>query len=161
VRRRKEREQRNATAKSPDEIESVSREWVARLQSFVAEREKRQANKDDMSLSIRRWVEREQRNATAEPMPVGHYVYAWHDSYGVFYVGRGTNGRINDPHTNQACGKRRREAGTAFRARIVRDNLTLEGSILVESVLIAELKPACNRANGTRRQEVPPLTADF
>lgn len=97
----------------------------------------------------------------------GLYVYGWMISGEAlpFYVGMGQGNRATDAHMLHGrpapCERVRRLAGDKFEAVIFRDNLTREGALLVESVLIELFNSmgAClsNEASGMRRQEVLPL----
>lgn len=101
-------------------------------------------------------------------LPRGRYVYAWFndESNLPFYVGKGTGERAWTRHT-QKDGRSMwcqnvRAASSGFRVEIIRENLTDEGAMLVESALVAFIR-ACrhitaNQVDPMRRQEVPPLT---
>jgi hypothetical protein len=109
--------------------------------------------------------------------PVGRYVYAWFkgDDALPFYVGRGVDFRAWARHnrsTNCDSGGKSeaawcqtvRASAERFRVVIVRENLTEEGAILLESSLIAFVGICggilTNQIEGTKRQEIPPLTLD-
>lgn len=92
----------------------------------------------------------------------GDYVYGWFDNDGIFYIGRGCNNRAWERHINSSDGtlakcETLRINSKGFYVRILKDNLTLEGAILIESVLIDLLRPYGNINRGTSRQERPPL----
>ena len=98
--------------------------------------------------------------------PRGRYVYAWFndDSPFPFYVGKGVGGRgwMRHMHKGQSalCNKIR-SASCGFRVYVVRDNMTNEGAMLLESALIDLFSSlgACqgNQVSSLRRQEIPPL----
>lgn len=99
--------------------------------------------------------------------PHGSYVYAWFNESSdlPFYIGRGEGWRAWDRHIDksglaQPC-QMTRSASKRFRVVILRDNLTLEGAILLESCLISFVSQIghvlTNQMAGSLRQEVPPL----
>lgn len=101
--------------------------------------------------------------------PRGQYVYGWFlpGSDLPFYVGRGQGNRAWEKHrieeypgiVGPAFCERIRTENT--RIEIFRDNLTEEGSILIEAVLIKVFASLgaflVNQASPTQRQECPPL----
>jgi len=100
----------------------------------------------------------------------GRYVYAWfsEDSPLPFYIGKGTGKRAWERHEDSDgramwCQTFRATA-KGFRAEVIRDNLTDEGALLLESCLIAFTKLLggllCNQIDGISRQERPPLDLD-
>lgn len=94
------------------------------------------------------------------------YVYGWyHPGHTLpFYVGRGQGKRAWEEHqvgrdkAKAAC-ERERTKDTVI--KVYRDNLTVEGALLVEAVLIALFNSmgGClsNQVAPMKRQEVPPL----
>jgi hypothetical protein len=98
--------------------------------------------------------------------PRGRYVYAWFndDSPFPFYVGKGVGDRAWQRHMTKGqsslCTKMR-ASSRGFWCHVVRDNLTNEGAMLLESCLIDLFTAlgACtaNQVSPLRRQEVPPL----
>lgn len=104
----------------------------------------------------------------SQRLPRGRYVYAWFndESELPFYVGKGTGDRAWRRHEHKDgrsmwC-QNVRAASSGFRVDIIRENLTDEGAMLVESALVAFMR-ACrhitaNQVDPMRRQEVPPLT---
>lgn len=93
------------------------------------------------------------------------YVYGWYHPLqpGLpFYVGQGSGSRAWEVHgegwSKQFCEMARHPE---MRVRVYRDNLTREGALLVESVLVKLLldmgAPLLNQAEPMRRQETPPL----
>ena len=101
------------------------------------------------------------------PQPRGRYVYAWFcgDEPLPFYVGKGAGSRAWDRHRDDygraAFSQTQRCAAENFRVVIVRDNLTEEGSMLVEAALIRFVQQSggllANQRDGMGRQERPPL----
>lgn len=98
--------------------------------------------------------------------PRGRYVYAWfnNESPFPFYVGKGTGGRGWERHMSKgqsAFCNRLRSSSVGFRCQVVRDNMTNEGAMLLESALIDLFSAlgGCqgNQVSPLRRQEVPPL----
>ncbi|MGA2797090.1 MAG: hypothetical protein ABSE63_05910 [Thermoguttaceae bacterium] len=98
--------------------------------------------------------------------PQGKYVYVWYDDAEPFYVGEGTGDRAWEPHIFryedrlQQCEIVRNNSSN-FRVEIIRDNLTKEGALLLESTFIEYFRKQgyalANRVNGIQRQEKPPL----
>jgi hypothetical protein len=104
---------------------------------------------------------------TRRSFPRGRYVYAWFSDTDPlpFYIGKGVDGRAWERHQD-ADGRAMwcqtvRSTAKGFRAEVIRDNLTNEGALLVEAVLIAftQLLGALltNQVGGMSRQEQPPL----
>lgn len=100
-------------------------------------------------------------------LPRGRYVYAWFsdDSPFPFYIGKGADSRAWARHEDQDgramwCQTMRATA-KGFRVEVIRDNLTDEGALLVESCLMAFTRllggVLANQADGLSRQEKPPL----
>jgi len=114
-----------------------------------------------------RWKKDEDKKLDPRPQPRGRYVYAWFcgDEPLPFYVGKGAGSRAWDRHLDDygraAFSQTQRCAAENFRVVIVRDNLTEEGSMLVEAALIRFVQQAggllANQRDGVRRQERPPL----
>lgn len=100
-------------------------------------------------------------------VPKSRYVYMWFKGDDVlpFYIGNGTGNRAYMVHyssnTTISWSERVRQSAKGFRVEIVRDNLTNEGSMLLESALIAIFNnlgaKLTNQMNGVSRQEIPPL----
>jgi hypothetical protein len=102
-------------------------------------------------------------------LPKGRYVYAWFidGKRFPFYVGRGVEYRAWAIHTSGVDGKLakceriRRALGDRFLVRILRENLTDEGSRLIESAFIGYFTvigvPLANISSGLNRLERPPL----
>lgn len=99
------------------------------------------------------------------PLPSGCYVYGWYQSPDhslPFYIGKGTGRRAWEPHKNNGkpslCQQLRTDEMVI---KIYRENLTEEGSLLIESVLISvfELMGArlVNMSESLKRQEILPL----
>lgn len=92
----------------------------------------------------------------------GHYVYGWYSpkdpSHLPFYIGMGTGIRGWIRHPGQNCGKYRNEKTKVV---VFRSNLTIEGAMLLEAVLIDLFKSMgadlTNVAEPMRRREIPPL----
>lgn len=98
--------------------------------------------------------------------PRGRYVYAWfnRDSPFPFYVGKGVGDRAWRRHMckgQSAFCTRLRIDSVGFHCQVVRDNMTNEGAMLLESSLIDLFSAmggcAGNQISPLRRQEVPPL----
>ena len=105
------------------------------------------------------------------PVPRGRYVYAWFKDGELlpFYVGKGVDSRAWDRHLRkdgqaQWC-QTVRAAAKDFRVEIIRDGLTEEGALLLESVLMAFITARgvvlANQVSGMKRQERPPLELDL
>lgn len=101
-------------------------------------------------------------------LPRGRYVYAWFndDSPLPFYIGKGVDDRAWRRHVHSNDGRSQlcqqvRCSSAGFRVEIVRDNMTNEGAMLVESALIRFV--ACcgglltNQVDPLCRKELPPL----
>ncbi len=100
--------------------------------------------------------------------PRGRYVYGWcHPQLDLpFYVGSGAGNRAWVVHKKILPGSVGRAFCEQYRTKdtrvvIYRDNLTLEGALLVESVLISLFKSMgaaeTNNKDPLKRQEEPPL----
>jgi hypothetical protein len=100
--------------------------------------------------------------------PRGRYVYAWYssDSDLPFYIGKGVGDRGWRRHVSKgsrlaAWCQTLRASSERFRVEVVRDNLTNEGAMLLESALIAFVASLggilANQVDPLRRQECPPL----
>jgi hypothetical protein len=101
-------------------------------------------------------------------VPRGRYVYAWYssDSSLPFYIGKGVADRGWRRHVSKgsrlaAWCQTLRASSENFRVVVVRDNLTNEGAMLLESSLIAFVSSLggllANQVDPLRRQECPPL----
>jgi len=101
-------------------------------------------------------------------IPRGRYVYAWFNSESnlPFYVGKGVGDRAWRRHVHSDDGRSQfcqqlRSACSGFQVRIIRDNLTNEGAMLVESALISFVSSCggflANQVDPLRRMERPPL----
>ena len=100
-------------------------------------------------------------------IPKGSYVYAWFkDNEPLpFYIGKGNESRAWDRHKGagglNAWCETVRSTAKNFQIKIVRDNLTDEGAILIEATLINFFSSCgvrlANSLSGTTRQETPPL----
>lgn len=96
--------------------------------------------------------------------PIGYYVYAWYHPKGdlPFYIGMGEGNRAWDRHqkdnASAECQKYRNDQTKII---ILRESLTLEGALLIESVLIQIFSALgaylTNKNDGMKRKEVPPL----
>ena len=97
----------------------------------------------------------------------GRYVYAWFSDASPlpFYIGKGTDRRAWDRHED-ADGRAMwcqtmRATAQGFKVKVIRDNLTNEGALLLESCLISFVRAMGgdlgNQVSGIRRQERPPL----
>lgn len=97
-------------------------------------------------------------------IPKGRYVYGWYSPSGdlPFYIGQGTGRRAWRRHET--------DNGSAFcqmfktqktKVVVYRDNLTMEGALLVESVIKHLFEslgaPLTNQSDTMKHQEVPPL----
>jgi hypothetical protein len=101
----------------------------------------------------------------APKIPVGWYVYGWFHSEEMlpFYIGKGIGRRAWDVHNGDyylyADCQKERTSNTIV--KILRENLTEEGALLCESILIDSLREfgvlLTNRSNGIKRPEVLPL----
>lgn len=109
---------------------------------------------------------RMKRRPQSEKQPRGRYVYAWFndESPFPFYVGKGVGDRAWQRHLVSGASaecQRIRSSSTGFWCHIVRDGLTNEGAMLLESALISFFnalgKCEGNQVSPLRRQEVPPL----
>lgn len=100
-------------------------------------------------------------------IPTGRYVYAWFNDESdlPFYIGKGVDDRAWKRHKHadgrsQWC-QQIRASSSGFRVVVVRDNLTNEGAMLLESALITFVSQCgrvlANQVDPLRRQEVPPL----
>ena len=98
--------------------------------------------------------------------PRGRYVYAGFNNSSPFpfYVGKGVGDRGWRRHIykgQSAYCNRLRSESAGFHCQVVRDGLTNEGAMLLESSLIDLFSAlggcAGNQVSGLRRQEVPPL----
>ncbi len=101
--------------------------------------------------------------------PVGRYIYAWYRNGEnlPFYIGKGIGDRAWRHHDNgdgsaPAACQVIRSSSKRFEVRILRENLTQEGALLCESLLLDFLTEQCgitlaNQHGGTQRQERPPL----
>lgn len=98
--------------------------------------------------------------------PRGRYVYAWFndESPFPFYVGKGVGGRAWQRHMlkgQTAMCNKIRSSSRGFWVHVVRDGLTNEGAMLLESALIELFSSlggcTANQVSPLRRQEVPPL----
>ena len=98
--------------------------------------------------------------------PRGRYVYAWFNNSSPFpfYVGKGVGNRGWRRHMCKGLSAyctRLRCDSIGFHCQVVRDNMTNEGAMLVESSLIDFFSAlgGCdgNQVSPLRRQEVPPL----
>ena len=108
--------------------------------------------------------------ASRRKIPRGRYVYAWFndESELPFYIGKGVDDRawvrhVHNDGRSQLCQQLRSDS-SGFRVEIVRDNLTNEGAMLLESALIAFVS-ACgavlaNQVDPLSRKECPPLELD-
>jgi len=104
-------------------------------------------------------------------IPRGRYVYAWFNDESdlPFYIGKGVDDRAWRRHLHNESGRSQlcqqmRVVSSGFRVEIVRDNLTNEGAMLLESALIA-FAAACgavlaNQLDPLCRKERPPLELD-
>ena len=105
-------------------------------------------------------------SAVSARNPRGRYVYAWFNNSSPFqfYVGKGVGNRGWRRHMCKGlsayCTRLRCES-VGFHCQVVRDNMTNEGSMLLESSLIDFFSAlggcAGNQVSPLRRQEVPPL----
>lgn len=106
-------------------------------------------------------------SARGRRAPRGRYVYVWinDDSNLPFYVGKGVDKRAWDRHClddgrSMWC-QQIRSVSSGFRVVIVRDNLTNEGAMLLESSLISFISQIggllSNQVDPLKRQENPPL----
>ena len=98
--------------------------------------------------------------------PRGRYVYAWFNNSSPFpfYVGKGVGDRAWRRHMCKGLSAyctRLRCDSVGFHCQVVRDNMTNEGAMLLESSLVdfffALGGCAGNQISPLRRQEVPPL----
>lgn len=87
----------------------------------------------------------------------GRYVYFWMDGTEIFYIGKGSGNRVTRSSISSPA-ERHRILCADFHWRIVRDQLTPEGAILLEATLIDLFQPICNRVRGQRRCPTGPLT---
>lgn len=100
-------------------------------------------------------------------IPKGSYVYAWFkDNESLpFYIGKGNQSRAWDCHKGvgglNAWCETVRSTAKNFQIKIIRENLTDEGAILIEATLINFFSSCgvrlANSLSGTTRQETPPL----
>lgn len=87
-------------------------------------------------------LKRPAQRASTSTTPYGKYVYAWFDKRQVlpFYIGSGIERRAWDKHTQDGeityAQVIRESLGDHFEVRVLRQNLTTKGALLVESVLI-------------------------
>jgi hypothetical protein len=105
---------------------------------------------------------------TRREIPRGRYVYAWFNDESdlPFYIGKGVDDRAWRRHVHKDSGRSQlcqqvRADSSGFRVEIVRDNLTNEGALLLESSLIA-FAASCgavlaNQVDPLCRKERPPL----
>lgn len=104
----------------------------------------------------------------AEPKPRGKYVYGWflEGETLPFYVGLGSGRRAWEIHTLDGGRLATCQSLRTSSTRIVvfRDNLTDEGALLLESVLIDVFRRLgavlTNQSSGMGRKEKPPLTLE-
>lgn len=106
------------------------------------------------------------RPLNANKSPRGRYVYAWFndESPFPFYVGKGVGDRAWKRHMlkgQTAMCNKIRSSSKGFWVHIVRDGLTNEGAMLLESALVEMFSAmggcVANQVSPLRRQEVPPL----
>lgn len=101
-------------------------------------------------------------------IPRGRYVYAWFNDQSdlPFYIGKGVDDRAWRRHIHRDSGisqlcQQIRSCSSGFRVEIIRDNMTNEGAMLVESALIAFVSQCggflSNQVDPLCRQERPPL----
>jgi hypothetical protein len=141
---------------------------------------RRQRHRNEMTSGTRRdhngtsvWIRPTWSKANKPPKRrrhKGRYVYAWFnaDSPLPFYIGKGSDSRAWDRHADKNgramwC-QTTRVASEGFRVEVIRDNLTDEGAMLLESALIAFTQllggTLCNQSSGLSRNEEPPLEID-
>ena len=139
------------------------------------ERRKQSAASEVSTVSCEEKVECFYSDAISEKprltkIPRGRYVYAWlnDDSPLPFYVGKGVGERAWRRHVHEDgrsmwC-QQVRASSRNFRVIVVRENLTNEGAMLLESSLIAFIQMSggvvANQIDPLRRQERPPLVID-
>lgn len=104
--------------------------------------------------------------------PRGRYVYAWfkEDELFPFYIGKGVGDRAWKYHKvgdRPAFCQSVKSSAKSFRCEIVRDNLTAEGSLLVEAVLMdfvikcTSKSVLTNQTESMKRQEKGCLILDY
>lgn len=101
-------------------------------------------------------------------LPKGRYVYAWFNNESLlpFYIGKGVDDRAWRRHVHKDDGRSQlcqqiRASSSGFEVKIIRENMTNEGAMLVESALISFVL-ACggflsNQVDPLCRKERPPL----
>lgn len=106
--------------------------------------------------------------AQRKKFPKGRYVYAWFNDQSSlpFYIGKGVDDRAwrrhvhNDVGRSQLC-QQIRASSSGFEVRIIRENMTNEGAMLVESSLISFVLSCggflANQVDPLCRKERPPL----
>jgi hypothetical protein len=143
------------------------------LETAIAVSEERKANVDISGFRKKELPSYESEKGqdvsdVVRRIPRGRYVYAWFNDQSLlpFYIGKGVDDRAwkrhvrSDSVTSQFC-QQIRASSSGFRVEIIRDNLTNEGAMLIESTLIA-FASACgallaNQVDPLCRQERPPL----
>jgi hypothetical protein len=108
-----------------------------------------------------------EEQALPKRIPRGRYVYAWFNDESPlpFYIGKGVDDRAWRRHSDNDgrshwC-QQVKASSLGFRVEVIRENLTNEGAMLLESALITFVsgcgRVLANQVDSLKRREVPPL----
>jgi hypothetical protein len=133
----------------------------------------RKADVDVMSFSAHLSTDNQTQHQpdVCEPtqkIPKGRYVYAWFNDESLlpFYIGKGVDDRAWKRHVHSDDGRSQlcqqiRSSSSGFKVKIIRENMTNEGAMLVESALISFVLSCggflSNQVDPLCRKELPPL----